>query len=119
MEHELSAVYGVTHGAGLAVMTPAWMTFMATHNPKKGAQLARRVFDVDIEDDTQAALEGISRLRTFYASLGLPITLAQLGVDNPDFDLLVKKLHENKGEVIGGYYRLTSVETMEIYKLAL
>ena len=119
MEHELSAVYGVTHGAGLAVMTPAWMTFMATHNPKKGAQLARRVFDVDIEDDTQAALEGISRLRTFYASLRLPITLAQLGVDNPDFDLLVKKLHENKGEVIGGYYRLTSVETMEIYKLAL
>ena len=119
MEHELSAVYGVTHGAGLAVMTPAWMTFMDTHNPKKGAQLARRVFDVDIEDDTQAALEGISRLRTFYASLGLPITLAQLGVDNPDFDLLVKKLHENKGEVIGGYYRLTSVETMEIYKLAL
>ena len=119
MEHELSAVYGVTHGAGLAVMTPAWMTFMATHNPKKGAQLARRVFDVDIEDDIQAALEGISRLRTFYASLGLPITLAQLGVDNPDFDLLVKKLHENKGEVIGGYYRLTSVETMEIYKLAL
>ena len=118
MEHELSAVYGVTHGAGLAVMTPAWMTFMATHNPKKGAQLARRVFDVNIEDDTQAALEGISRLRAFYASLGLPITLAQLGVENPDFDLLVKKLHENKGDVIGGYYRLTSVETMQIYKLA-
>ena len=118
MEHELSAVYGVTHGAGLAVMTPAWMTFMATHNPKKGAQLARRVFDVDIEDDTQAALEGISRLRTFYASLGLPITLAQLGVENPDFDLLVEKLHENKGDVIGGYYRLTSEETMQIYKLA-
>lgn len=119
MEHELSAVYGVTHGAGLAVMTPAWMTFMATHNPKKGAQLARRVFDVNIEDDTQAALEGISRLRAFYASLGLPITLAQLGVEDPDFDLLVKKLHENKGDVIGGYYRLTSVETMQIYKLAL
>ena len=118
MEHELSAVYGVTHGAGLAVMTPAWMTFMATHNPKKGAQLARRVFDVNIEVDTQAALEGISRLRAFYASLGLPITLAQLGVEDPDFDLLVKKLHENKGDVIGGYYRLTSVETMQIYKLA-
>ena len=96
----------------------AWMTFMATHNPKKGAQLARRVFDVNIEDDTQAALEGISRLRAFYASLGLPITLAQLGVEDPDFDLLVKKLHENKGDVIGGYYRLTSVETMQIYKLA-
>ena len=119
MEHELSAVYGVTHGAGLAVMTPAWMTFMATHNPSKGAQFARRVMDVVNDDDTQAALEGIARLRAFYASLGLPITLAQLGIEPPDFDLLVHKLHENKGEVIGGYYRLTAVETRQIYELAV
>ena len=118
MEHELSAVYGVTHGAGLAVMTPAWMTFMATHNPSKGAQFARRVMDVVNDDDTQAALEGIARLRAFYASLGLPITLAQLGIEEPDFDLLVHKLHENKGEVIGGYYRLSAVETRQIYELA-
>lgn len=118
MEHELSAVYGVTHGAGLAVMTPAWMTFMATHNPSKGAQFARRVMDVVNDDDTQAALEGIARLRAFYASLGLPITLGQLGIENPDFDLLVHKLHENKGEVIGGYYRLTATETRQIYELA-
>ena len=119
MEHELSAIYGVTHGAGLAVMTPAWMTFMATHNPSKGAQFARRVMDVVNDDDTQAALEGIARLRAFYASLGLPITLAQLGIENPDFDLLVHKLHENKGEVIGGYYRLTATETRQIYELAM
>ena len=38
MEHEISAVYGVTHGAGLAVVFPAWMTFMAHHRPEKGAQ---------------------------------------------------------------------------------
>ena len=119
MEHELSAVYGVTHGAGLAVMTPAWMTFMATHNPSKGAQFARRVMDVVNDDDTQAALEGIARLRAFYASLGLPITLAQLGIEDPDFGLLVHKLHENKGEVIGGYYRLTATETRQIYELAM
>lgn len=119
MEHELSAVYGVTHGAGLAVITPAWMTFMATHNPKKGAQLARRVFDVVNDNDEQAALEGIARLKTFYSSLGLPVTLAGLGIENPDFDLLVKKLHENKGDTIGGYYRLTTTETRQIYHLAL
>lgn len=119
MEHELSAVYGVTHGAGLAVITPAWMTFMATHNPSKGAQFARRVMDVVNDDDTLAALEGIARLKAFYASLGLPITLAQLGIEKPDFDLLVKKLHENKGEVIGGYYRLTAIETRKIYELAI
>lgn len=59
MEHEISAVYGVTHGAGLAVVMPAFMTFMAAHAPAKGAQLARRVFDVVETDDRKAALEGI------------------------------------------------------------
>lgn len=119
MEHELSAVYGVTHGAGLAVIVPAWLTFMVEHNPGKVAQFARRVWDVVEDDDKKAAIEGIKRLKDFYRSIGMPVTLKELGVENPDIELLVKKLHENKGEVIGGYYRLTSKETTEIYKLAL
>ncbi len=119
MEHEISAVYGVTHGAGLAVMLPAWMTFMAHHQPQKGAQLARRVFGVEQTDDKLAALQGIECLKKFFASLGLPLTFAQLGIENPDIDLLVKKLHENKGVEIGGYYRLTPIETAQIYRLAL
>lgn len=119
MEHEISAVYGVTHGAGLAVVFPAWMTFMAEHHPEKVAQFARRVMDVVDVDDKQAALKGIARLKEFYSSIGLPVTFAQLGVENPDIDLLVAKLHENKGETIGGYYRLTARETAEIYRLAL
>lgn len=45
--------------------------------------------------------------------------MAQLGIDHPDIPLLVKKLHEDKGATIGGYYPLTSVETTEIYRLAL
>lgn len=118
MEHEISAVYGVTHGAGLAVVMPAFMTFMATHAPAKGAQLARRVFDVVETDDRKAALEGIERLKAFFASLGLPLTFSQLGIENPDVELLVRKLHENKGEIIGGYYPLGAKETAEIYNLA-
>lgn len=118
MEHEISAVYGVTHGAGLAVVMPAFMTFMAAHAPAKGAQLARRVFDVVETDDRKAALEGIERLKTFFASLGLPLTFSQLGIENPDVELLVSKLHENKGEIIGGYYPLGAKETAEIYNLA-
>ncbi len=119
MEHELSAVYGVTHGAGLAVVFPAWITFMADKLPAKPAQFARRVFDVDIADDREAALEGIARLRSFYRSLGLPTTLGQLGIDNPDIPLLVKKLHEDKGTVFGGYYHLTAPDTTRIYQLML
>ena len=118
MEHEISAVYGVTHGAGLAVVMPAFMTFMAAHAPAKGAQLARRVFDVVETDDRKAALEGIERLKAFFASLGLPLTFSQLGIENPDVELLVSKLHENKGEIIGGYYPLGAKETAEIYNLA-
>lgn len=121
MEHEISAVYGVTHGAGLAVILPAWMTFMAHHAPAKGAQLARRVFGVNLPDasDTEVALTGIALLKEFFHSLGLPLTFGELGIEQPDIDLLVKKLHENKGDVIGGYYRLTPTETTQIYQLAL
>ncbi len=120
MEHELSAVYGVTHGAGLAVILPAWMTFMAHHSPRKGAQLARRVLGVTgfDGDDTGAALAGIDRLKDFFKSLGLPVTMRELGIAEPDIELLVKKLHENKGEEIGGYYRLRAPQTTEIYNLA-
>ena len=119
MEHEVSAVYGVTHGAGLAVITPAWMTYMAEHCPAKIARFGRRVFGIDTVNDREAALQGIGRLRNFFSSIGLPVTFEQLGVPDPDIDLLVAKLHENKGARIGGYYPLTSAETAEIYRLAL
>lgn len=120
MEHEISAVYGVTHGAGLAVVFPAWLTFMAGHRPEKIAQFARRVMGVTASGDTYAdAIEGISRLRNFYSSIGLPVTMKELGVENPDIELLVNKLHENKGETFGGYMTLTRRETPEIYRLML
>lgn len=119
MEHEISSVYGVTHGAGLAVILPAWMTFMADHNPGKVAQMARRVFGVENHDDRSAAFEGISALKAFFGSLGLPVSFAGLGIEDPDIDLLVVKLHEDKGATIGGYYPLTAEETAAIYRLAL
>lgn len=119
MEHEISSVYGVTHGAGLAVILPAWMTFMADHNPGKVAQMARRVFGVENHDDRSAAFEGISALKAFFGSLGLPVSFAELGIEDPDIDLLVVKLHEDKGATIGGYYPLTAAETAAIYRLAL
>lgn len=117
MEHEISAVYSVAHGAGLAVVFPAWLTFMASHKPARPAQLARRVFAVTDTDDTAAALEGIRRMRALFRSLGLPLTMSELGIADPDIDLLVRKLHENKGDVIGTYYRLDSEATRQIYQL--
>ena len=68
-------------------------------------------------DDHADAVLGIDRLRVFFRSLGLPVTMKELGVDNPDIDLLVNKLHENKGETLGGYMTLSRKETTEIYRL--
>lgn len=118
MEHEISAVYGVAHGAGLAVVFPAWLTYMAEVAPARPARFAREVMGVPSTfDDKSDALAGIGRLKAFYHSIGLPVTLGELGVESPDFDLLVKKLHEDKGTVIGGYHKLDSKATEKIYKL--
>lgn len=117
LEHELSALYGVTHGAGLAVVFPAWMEYMSAKHPAKVAQYARRVFDVDEADDYSAAREGVRRLRAFFGSLGLPLTLGELGIVNPDMDTLVSRFHENKGNPAGFYYQLRPADTRAIYEL--
>lgn len=120
MEHELSALYpNVAHGAGLAVIVPAWMTYVSRTNPKKVAQFARRVFDVNEADDSKAALTGIDRLRTFFTSLGLPSALSELGVKESDIPIMVEKLHINKGERVGSYVPLTASDTAEIYRMAM
>ncbi|MCR4613894.1 MAG: iron-containing alcohol dehydrogenase [Bacteroidaceae bacterium] len=117
MEHELSALYGVTHGAGLAVVFPAWLTVVSRSNPKKAVQLAVRVFDVPYEGrhEQEIIAEGIARLRHFWTSLGLPSNMRELGITDPDIDLLVHNLHETKGEPIGNYVRLDRILTREIY----
>lgn len=70
-------------------------------------------------DDRKAALLAVELLRAFFRSLGLPVTFAQLGIEKPDIATLVKKLHQNKGAQIGGYYSLSAADTEQIYNLAL
>lgn len=121
LEHEISALYpAVPHGAGLAVVFPAWLTFMAHHKPSKVAQLGRRVFGIDIRDDRSAAIETVASLRAYFgAVLRMPLTFKALGIETPDIDTMVRKLHENKGEIIGQYYKLTEKDTRQIYELML
>lgn len=118
LEHELSALYGVTHGAGLAVVFPAWLTYMANEKPAKIAQFAHRVFGVkETADEKTDALEGVGRLRRFFKSLGLPTNFKELGIENPDVDTLVEKFHLNKGEAPGGYLPLTRERSRAVYEL--
>lgn len=120
LEHEISAIYNVTHGAGLSVIFPAWMTWMVEHNVGKIAQYAVRVWGVaESEDKKSVALEGISRLKAFFKTIGLPVTFGELGIENPDIDRLVDSLHRNKGEWVGNYVKLSKEDSKEIYQLAL
>lgn len=119
LEHEISAIYDVTHGAGLAVVFPAWMTWMAEHHPHKIAQFANRVWGVAESDDLKAmAFEGIARLKAFFTSIGLPVTFRELGIAQPDVDRLIESLRQNKGERLGEYVSLTMDDCREIYHLA-
>lgn len=118
LEHELSAVYDVTHGAGLAVMFPAWMTFAIKSNPGKLAQYARRVFDIVETDDVKAVELGVEALKKFLKSIGMPVSMKELGVDNPDCKLLAEKVTENKGDVFGNYIKIDKDVAEKIYNIA-
>ena len=77
VEHALSALYDIPHGAGLSIVMPAWMTWAARKNPARFARLARRIFHVEAADDTEAAREGIESLKKWFAAIGSPVTLAE------------------------------------------
>ena len=119
LEHEVSAVYGVTHGAGLAVIQPAWLNWVSNHRPEKVAQFAERVWNVEKRKDLRMmTVEGVFAYKKFLKSIGLPTSFRELGIENPDIDKLVYKLHDDKGEFIGNYVQLDRRATREIYELA-
>jgi len=123
MEHELSAIYDVAHGAGLAVLTPAWMTYVHRENPGMFVQFAVNVMGVggDFRDQEAIILEGIDRLRRFYRRIGLPQTLKELGIDRANFELMAKKAtgaaYGNEHGV-GGLKKLMWQDVLAIYELA-
>ncbi|HPF88436.1 MAG TPA: iron-containing alcohol dehydrogenase [Candidatus Limiplasma sp.] len=121
LSHELSAAYNLTHGAALAVLFPAWMKHVLKQNPKKIAQFATDVLAVDpaLGTDTQIALEGIKRLEAAYRSYGMPTTLRDAGIVDPDIQALAQKALPEPDSAIGGYVKISRQDAIEIYRLAL
>ncbi len=122
LEHELSALYDVAHGAGLAVMFPAWMKYVLPRGgAKKLAQFAQRVLAVPEDFGTQEeiATEGIRRLEAFYQSLGLPTTLAGLGIDDQRIPEMAARAVALMGGKLGGFVPLTADMAEAVYRLAL
>ena len=119
LEHELSAFYGVTHGAGLAVIFPAWLTVALKHRPEKIAQWARRVIGVAPTDNPVAdGREGIRRYRHYLGQVGMPRNIDELHIEDFDLDLLSRHVHETKGETFGCYLIIDHALSREIYEEA-
>ena len=120
-EHEVSAFYHVAHGAGLAVIIPAWMEFCAHRNPDKLWRFAINVMSVNPagKDTDEIIDEGISELKNFYHDLGLTTNLRELVGGDVDVDRLVESLHRNMGDILGAYVPLSMDDCREIYNIAL
>lgn len=121
LEHEVSAFYDVAHGAGLAVIVPAWMTFCAQRNPDKLWRFAINVMGVNPagKETMEIIDEGISELKNFYHDLGLTTSLRELIGQEPDIDKMVASLHRNMGDTLGFYVPLSMDDCRKIYELAL
>ncbi len=120
IEHELSALYDCAHGAGLAVIMPAWMEFVYKHNVLRFAQAAVRVwgYQMDFEQPENTAKEGIMRFRSFLKSIGMPLTFAELGAREEDIPLLVEKFGIGNGKT-GGFVELSGSDIEQIYRIAV
>ncbi|HHV12732.1 MAG TPA: iron-containing alcohol dehydrogenase [Clostridiales bacterium] len=121
LEHELSALYDVAHGAGLAVIFPAWMTFVMKQDVNRFAQLAARVWGVDMNfaDPEETAKKGIERFKQFLTSIGMPVNFRELGAKEEDIPQMVKKLGLGDQYTIGSFVKISSAEAEQIYRLAI
>lgn len=121
IEHELSGIYDVAHGAGLAVIFPAWMKYVYKHNTDRFVQFAVRVFNVeqDFYNPEKTVLKGIQRLKDFYSEIGLPVTLKQLDISNERLQEMAEKCKKPDGNTVGKFMELNTEDVLNIYKLAL
>ena len=120
IEHELSAIYDVAHGAGLAVVFPAWMKYVYRHDVARFCQFAVRVWGVepDFRSPEETALEGISRLENYFRSIGMPVTLKELGVPDDRLEEMAAKATNNDAYTVGQFVKLKKADVLSILKLA-
>lgn len=118
MEHELSAFYDITHGEGLAILTPHWMEFaLNEETAAKFAEYGRNVWNLPCtEDDMTTAKKAIQCTRDFFREMNLPASLTDVGIDEEYFDIMAEKAANG---CVGSYVKLTKEDIIGIYKNAL
>ncbi|MEN6339688.1 MAG: iron-containing alcohol dehydrogenase [Clostridiaceae bacterium] len=124
LSHELTARFGVTHGAGLAVLTPAWIRYVWRANPKRFVDFAVKIMGVEYQAQADAASveAGVAALESFYSVLGLSHRLSLYGVTNESLPEMAKNVTTNPDgskKALGGIKKLTQEDVLAIYEAAL
>ena len=120
LEHELSGMFDVTHGAGLAAIWQAWSTYVMGNAPRRFARFARNVMGVCEDEDEKAALEGIAAYKEFLHEIGMPTSIGELGIKLTDaqLDALAHNCSFEGTRTIGSVRILNESDMREIYRLA-
>jgi hypothetical protein len=120
IEHEISGIYDVAHGAGLAVVFPAWMKHVLDHDLDRFVQWSVRVWNVELDmfDKEATARAGIAQLEAFFHSIGLGTTLASLKVGTDRIDEMARKATDGDTRRIGNFVKLDSAQVAKVLKLA-
>lgn len=118
MEHELSAYYDITHGAGLAILTPHWMRHvLSDRTVEKFKTYGVNVWGISPDMDAYEAAElAIQKTADYFKEMGLPAHLSEVGIDDKKFDIMAKKA---AGRLKGAYVELSAKEVKQIFEKAL
>ena len=115
IEHVLSGFYDVTHGVGLAILTPAWMEYVLNDVTKhRFARFARVIFNVNKLDDMIAAKEGIECLKEYFKSIGMPSTLSEIGIDSSKFQTMASEAVRTSNISKNAYVKLVEEDVIAI-----
>jgi hypothetical protein len=120
IEHEISGIYDVAHGAGLAVVFPAWMKHVLHQDLDRFVQWAVRVWNVemDVFNPEAVAREGIARMETFIHSLGLGTRLGDLGIKDDRINEMADKCTDDNTRTVGNFVKLDREAVRKILRLA-
>lgn len=121
MEHQLSGFYDITHGLGLAILTPRWMEYVLDETTvPKFYNFAVNVCGISPEEDKfKVAKSGIDYVKEFlFSKLGLNSSLHSIGIDDKNFEIMAKKACGVNG-FINGWKKLTPQDVCNIYRASL
>ena len=110
----------MAHGAGLAVIFPAWAQYVYKHDIARFAQFAVRVFHcpMNFADPQQTAEDGIRACQQFFALLGMPVTMDELGIPNDRYEQMAEKCTWFGSRKVGNFVPLDQDDIAAIYQLA-